>query len=472
MKKYILKQTTLALLLTLVLCSCESYLDNPPKSVLTMKKIKDYEALLNHSQSAKTIGVNTCLLTDDTYFPDSDPIGGLSLGQVTNVVHLNCYTFEEELYPNTSNDTDWADSYKAISNHNVIMEGIMSAEDGTQKQKDAIYAEALLARAFSFNQLVLLYAKAYDPETAESNPGIPLILESDINQKKLTRASVQKVYDRIITDVEKALPMLPDKPSQNAFRGSKYAAHAFLARVYLQQRSYKKALEHAEESLKLYSELINLNDYEVINPDKNSGRNNVPERDLNPESVYIKFTSFVNGMTGRAYIDPELINLFNKETDRRFKLYITDYYNKKQREYYIWAQASDPNIGIGTPEVYLTAAECHARDGNLTSAMDRLEKLCKNRYENYTPISRTNLTQKEVIKLVLDERRKELMMVPGIRLADIKRLAFDSDFSQPVKRTNKGYERTIPPTSNLLIVPIPNIVMEFNPNMEQNIRKD
>lgn len=470
MKRYIIKLASLLLIFSF--SSCEDYLDDAPKGIVTLKKIKDYESLLNYNQASKTIGVNTCFLTDDVYFPDSDPVGGLSFSQVSNIVHRNCYIFEERLYPNTTGDSDWSDSYKAISNHNVIMEGIMSAVDGTQKQKESIYAESLLARAFSFSQLVILYAKAYNSETANTDPGIPLILESDINQINLTRASIEQVYKKITTDVEEAMPKLPDTPSQNAFRGSKYAAQAFLARVYLQQRNFKKALDYAEQSLKAYSALIDLNDYELINPDKTSGRTNVPRRDLNPESVYIRFTSFVNTMTGRAYVDPELVNLFNKDTDRRFKLYITDKYNNKQREHYIWAQAFDANIGIATPEVYLIAAECYAREGNIASAMDRLEELRKHRYENYTPIPRNGLTQKDVLKLVLDERRRELMMIPGIRLGDIKRLAFDSDFSQSVKRTNKGYEMTILPTSNKLLVPIPDIVMEFNPNMEQNVRKD
>lgn len=472
MKQYNIIQSAALLFFVAFFSSCDDYLNKPPKSIVSMQKVKDYEALLNYSGATQTIGIYNCFFTDDVYYPDSDPNGNMSVNQISNISILNFYTFEERLYTGTDPDRDWEDSYSAIATHNTIMEGIMSAVDGTKEQKEAVYAESLLARSFAFSQLLTLYAKAYNPATMAQDPGIPLITSSDISQKNLTRASIQQVYETIIADAERALPMLPDQPYQNAFRGSKYAAQAFLARMYLQQGNYKKALDYAEEAIKAHPDLINLNDYELINPDKVSGRSNVPLRDKNPESVYIRITTFVNTMSGRTYVDPDLINLFDKETDRRFKLYITDNYNKKKRDYYVWAPAFNANIGIGTPEVYLIAAECQARLNHIEPAMDRLENLRQNRYENYAPVARSGLTQKDVIKLILTERRKELMMVPGIRLADIKRLAYDPDFSQPVKRTTNGQIIIIPATSNKLLIPIPDIVMEFNPDMVQNIRKN
>lgn len=461
-----------ALLSILFFSSCEDYLNKPPKRIVSLQKVKDYEALLNYSQSCTSIGIYSCFLTDDVFFPDSDPNGNLSLDQVRNVVIRNFYTFEKRLFPDTSKDFDWIDSYKAISVHNTIMEGIMGAVDGTEEQKEAVYAEALLARAFGFNQLLTVYAKAYHPETIHKDPGIPLITVSDIAQHNLTRATIGQVRETIIADAEKALPMLPDSPNQNAFRGSKYAAQAFLARVYLQQGDYKKALDYAEQVLKAHPDLINLNDYELVNPNNTSGRSNLPGSNKNPESVYIRLTTFVNTMSGRAYVDPGLIDLFDKDTDRRFKLYITDRYSNKQLDHYRWAQGFDANTGIATPEIYLIAAECQARLNNLDPAIDRLEELRKNRYENYTPISRSGLTQKEALKLIFEERRRELMMIPGIRLADIKRLAYDPDFSQSVTRTINGQTTVIPPTSNKLVVAIPDMVIEFNPAMEQNSRED
>lgn len=471
MKRFNIIQPALWLL-TFLFFSCEDYLDRAPKGVISLIKIKDYEAILNYSPSSRTIGIYNCFFTDDVYYPDSDPAGNLSLDQVSDVIIRNFYTFENQLYPSTSQDYDWVYCYKSISNHNTVLEGIMSTTDGTQAQKESVYAESLLARAFEFSQLLILYAKGYNPTTASTDPGIPLITSSDITQKNLTRSSVQKVHETIIADVLTALPMLPDNPSQNAFRGSKYAARAFLARMYLQQGAYEEALEYAKQVLSTHPDLINLNDCELINPNKTTGRSNVPLRDENPESLYIKYTSFSNGMSGRTYVNPNLIGLFDKNTDRRFYLYITDYYNSKQRDCYMWAQATSPNTGIATPEVYLIAAECQARLGYADLAMNYLEELRKNRYSNYTPIPTNGLTPKDVIKLILDERRRELMMIPGIRLADIKRLAHDADFSQSVVRTMKGETTTVQSTSNKLLVPIPDIVMEYNPDMEQNSRED
>lgn len=462
----------LVLIFTLCfLISCEDYLGNKPKGRVVPTTADDYEMLLNFQTAVETIGVYNCFLTDDVFLPDVDTLNNLSIQTVYSTIQ-KFYRLDEELYTQSETDRDWEDCYSPIYTFNVIIDNVLQATESTDQKKNALYAEALLARAFQYYQLIVLYANGYDAGKADQIPGVPLILKADINQSNLVRASLQEVIDQMEGDLIKAIPLLPDAPVSNAFRGSKPAAQMLLARYYMYQGNYKDALDQVELALKLKSELLDLNKQKVVKPELSTGRTDVPRYADNPEAIYIKTTSFGNTMSGRAYVDAGLLDLFDKEHDSRFRLFITKSFRNIDLDYYIWAQAMNANIGIATPEMYLTAAECLAREGKIDLAMDRLEELRMNRYSDYQAIDRKDLTAKKVIKLVLDERRRELMMIPGIRLADIKRLRNDPDYSSSVKRTIKGVTTVFPATSNRFVLQIPYIVMQFNPNMEQNSRKD
>lgn len=466
-----MKKCILVFLLIFSLVSCEDFLSIKPKSQVIPTTTKDYEMLLNMYNGVETVGIYSCFLTDDVFFPEVDASLDLSVHSLYPTI-FKFYSFDEELYTSGENDRDWNECYSSIFTYNVIIDEVLDSTESTEEEKNKIYAEALLSRAFQYHQLITLYAKAYNIETADKSPGVPLILAPDINQTNISRASIQQVYDRLEADLIEAIPLLPEIPTLNAYRGSKAAAETLLARFYLYQGRYKEALDLVESALKTKSDLLNLNNYEIVNPTMADGRTNVPIRENNPEALYVKITIFIKTMSGQAYVDYDLLDLFDKNNDRRFKLFITNKFVNIDLDHYLWAPAMDANIGISTPEVYLISAECNARLGNINAAMSRLEELRKNRYENYAEISKEGLTKNDVIKLVLDERRRELMMIPCVRLADIKRLGFDPNFSRSVKRTINGVTTIVAPTSNRLILQIPHIVMQFNPKMEQNNRTD
>lgn len=451
--------------------SCDDFLEKKPKDKVVLLTYDDYDRLLNDEYSNLTLFDDICFMTDDVFFPDTDPTNASArLGlNAMGRKYVNLYTFEENVFGDNP-DNSWNFCYNTIYTFNTVLNGVLSASKGTKVELEGLYGEALLARAFQYHQLLLVYSRAYNPEGANDNAGVPLILYPDAEPRILTRASVDSVYNLIINDTKQAITMLPDSPEPSAFRGSRYAAQAFLARVYLHRGDFKNALEYAELSLKEYAPLINLNNYEIVDSTLNVGRNNVPLRQDNPESVYIWHTPAREIMSNKAYVSQDLVDLFDQENDRRFKLYVTEYFNNVKLDYFLWIPAYVANIGIGTPEVYLTAAECNARLGNLDRAMELLNKLRENRYENYIPL--TASSQKEAIKLVLEERRRELMMIPGIRLGDIKRLSFDPDFKQSIVRTALGKNIEIKPNSNKLTLQIPKTVMDFNPDMEQNSRVD
>lgn len=107
----------------------------------------------------------------------------------------------------------------------------------------------MVGRAFEYLTLVNAYGKHYDAETAQTDPGVPLLLDEDINKTNLTRATVQQVYDQIKADLDQASLNLPERPVLNANRASRPVGYGMLARMYLYMGDYEQALENARLSL-------------------------------------------------------------------------------------------------------------------------------------------------------------------------------------------------------------------------------
>lgn len=75
----------------------------------------------------------------------------------------------------------------------------------------------------------------------------------------------------------------------------------------------------------------------------------------------------------------------------------------------------------------------------------------------------------DLLRFILDERRRELIM-SGIRLFDIKRLNLEPEFTKSVTHYVEDTEFTLEPESPNLVFPIPGVVLNYNPDMEQNPR--
>ena len=446
--------------------SCDNYLDIQPKGIVIPKKCEDYEALLNYAQLMKSSDNYPNWLTDDVFIPDVDDMTGgyesLALKE------QNLYSFQSETFGDGETDNIWTYGYNRIYYYNVIIEDIMNSTDATEQHKLQVQAEALMGRAFEYLILINAYAKHYDPTTASNDPGVPLMLTKNINQSNLERASVQAVYDQIKKDLDEAAKSLPAKPVNNVFRASKPVGYGMLARMYLCMGNYKEALKNAELSLEVNSSLLDLKLYKVIDPEKSIGRLDVPQRADNPENIYVRVPPQVYYMNGGIYGSDELISLFDKENDMRYKLYFTRYLGGVTCDYDLWAPYIYANMAMATPEIYLIAAECEARIGSKDKALKYLDQLRNNRINNNVELSAAN--NDEALKLVLDERRRELAIQGCTRLIDLKRLNREPQFAKTVIHVINGKEYKLEPNDPKYILPIPLNVLRFNPDMIPNER--
>lgn len=469
MKK--LHKLSLCVCAALCLASCDDYLDIKPKGIKIPETSADYERLLNYKTLQKSVDIYSVYMSDDVWLADDGVYGNF----VSKKLYVkNLYTFNSEVFGDGETDHFWEDCYKHIYYYNVIADEVMGAADDTEEHKRQLRAEALLGRAYEYLTLVNGYANHYDPKTAATDPGVPLQLDQDLNKENLQRASVQEVYDQIKRDLEEAAPNLPDKPALNAFRASKPVGYGILARMYLYMGDYEKALKNAEISLQHNSTLLNLLNYEVVDSMQAIGRINVPEaipttqKPINPENIYIRMPYMEMGVTGEVFISEEFDSLFDHKNDQRYLLYISDKMRGKQLEASLWMPYLRVNIALATPEIYLIAAECEARIGNKDKAMEYINKLRDNRIFNNVPL--TAATNQEALKLVLDERRRELPMLGGIRLSDLKRLNREPEFAKTIVHEVNGQKYVLEPNNPKYILPIPPKVLRFNPGMTPNLR--
>ena len=451
-----------------MLTGCNDYLDIKPKGEKIPTTVSDYETLLNYESVQKVSDTYPAYLTDDVFLPDvAEGTATPGLNSVDQSIR-NLYLFKKEVFGDAQDDGFWFASYNRIYYYNTVIDNIMDADGSDEQQKLSIRAEALISRALEYLYLVNGYAKYYDVRTAESDPGVPLILDEDISKKNLVRASVKDVYAQIQSDLQTALPNLPMQAKGNAFRASKAAGYGVLAKMYLYMGNYTEALKAANAVLEMNNSLLDLKKYAVVKPQSSIGRTNVPQDIDNPENIYIKFAPYVYGLSSKVFGSDELISLFS-EDDMRLQVYFTKNFRNIPTDKYVWAPYLRANLAVSSPEIYLIAAECEAREGSIERAIALINKLRDNRIKNNTDIVATD--RNDALQKVLEERRRELAMSGMVRYIDLKRLNQESQFAKTVTHvTGEGTFR-LEPNSPLYVLPIPAKVMRFNKNsMKQNER--
>ena len=134
----------------------------------------------------------------------------------------------------------------------------------------------------------------------------------------------------------------------------------------------------------------------------------------------------------------------------------------------LWRPWFEQNMGITTSEMYLVAAECEARQGNIGRAMELLNKLRNNRIVDNKALTAAN--REEALKLVLEERRREFALTGLTRFIDLKRLNLDSRFAKTVVHHVVGKDLTLPPNDPRWALPIPARPLRFNKSMLPNPR--
>lgn len=433
-------------LTVIMLVSCKKFLEVKPKGIIIPEKVADYEGLLNSRTMTMTFPVNLLDFTDDN-------LNDITSNNPSSTA--NGYYWRPILTVNEKADPDvWGPLYHTIYATNVIINNVMAATEGTTEKKKSVLGEALVVRATCYLDLLTVFAKAYDPLTAASDPGVPLMTSTNVTDKTPPRASVKVVLELLISDLERAAADLPTS-NLNRYRATKYSAYGLLSRIYLYMADYQNALKYSDLALTAPNRVLDYNTYPT--------GDDMPVYDKNPE-VLLQRSGYNGGSPVFMLYSDDLKSYFNDD-DLRYS-FLTVENNEG------FGRGSLPgfyNFGITVPELLLTRAEVLARQKNFNDAMTVINELRKNRIKTAAYADQTAASGEEALTKVLMERRRELAY-SGLRWFDMKRL--DNEGRMPeVRRINpvtQAVEAVLSPGSPNYTFEIPVRVSMFNPDIELN----
>lgn len=461
-----IKYTFLLLAGITALCSCRKYVEITPKGKIIPTEVRDYRLLMNNTTLLlPTMGTNE-YGTDDLSFAPSD----VYLTVISDVIQ-RLYNWADFIYADGATDPEWNRMYSQIYVANTVITGAPTATNGSTTDKNQVWGEALVLRANNYLYLVNQYAKMYDPATAATDAGVPLVLQPDLNAS-LVRVPVKQVYDQIISDLQTAVPLLQDSSVNNKYYASKAAAYSLMARAYLYMGDYTNALTNAQNALAINKTIFDLNT--IANNPENTLLNSV-----NPEIIYWKNAG--NAYANMIFSD-EFLGIF-QTGDLRRKLWMIDAnilfptwagvtyngennYNATTKK----VKSMTRNVGPTVPEMMLVQAECLARTGKYNDAINVINALRTKRIlaANYSPL--TNIPDAQVLSTVLEERRRELFC-RGIRWFDLRRLNKEAAFKKTIVHTwSNGTTNSLEPGSNRYLYPIPPVVLALSTEITPNPR--
>lgn len=390
----------------------------------------------------------------------------------------------------------WSAYYLVLADVNNFLEEIDDIIAENDKEKASIKkfkGEVYFTRAFYYHNLVKRFAKDYEPSTANTDLGVPLVLSFDISLKP-KRASVAEVYQQITDDLNKAKTLLASTAgSQSAKRITIDAATALEARVKMDMHDWSGAIAAA-------SSLISSGKYPLISDFteyKKMWLNDVstevifqyplkaPKELGNSMGLYLGFRPDDKKYSPDWVPQQWVVDMY-EDTDIRKKVYLQQKLVHIQGTDYkdIWCVNKFPGnpalkTGASTnyrnmpkvfrvAEMYLIVAEAGAQSEAESQALNALNELRTKR----GIAALTGLTGAALMDAVKAERTRELLC-EGNRLDDLK-------------RWKMGFTRTAPQNVNL-IVPgdnfsakrvaagadkfvwgIPTNDITTNPNIQQN----
>lgn len=449
MKKILL----LSVFFALLIAACDSFTEvSLPDTQLTAPAVFDTDAT---AKAAMT----------DIYTKMRD--NGLLSGRRTGMSHqLGLYADELEFFGTagsqsfgfannavlpTANEVQewWNSSYSQIYAANSVIEGISASHGMTQPAKDMLMGEALFVRAFIHTNL----ANVFGP--------VPYITTTDYQANStVSRQPYQAVLSQARTDLHQAVDLLPTEyAAPDRTRPNRFAAWALLARINLYLGDWPAAADAASAVLNeqgLYPWVTDLSQSYLKTASTTVWQFAAGTAGYNTHEG----NSFIfqAGPPPQAALSQQLISAF-EAGDLRFvnwtRLVTTG--SQSWRHVNKYKQAANTpttvelSIQLATPELVLIRAEAKARQGELVTSKEDVDRI-----RSRAGLAPTGaITQEGLLQAILTERRVELFCEHGHRFFDLRRLGqLDSAL---------GFKPGWQATDRLL--PIPDRDLMLNPNL-------
>lgn len=389
-------------------------------------------------------------------------LSGLSADELEN---YSSGSVPREFYENAININNtavdksfWGQAYKYIYAANAILEGLDRSSGVSSPTKKQLQGEALFVRAFCHFYLVNLFGDA------------PYLNSTDYKANIVKfRTPKAEVYKYIIKDLVAAQDKLDSTyKTLERVRPNKWAATAFLARVYLYTGNWAAAANQATRVIDQSSVygLDSLNGVFLKNskeaiwqlmPNNTEGFNTWEGKN------FILNTAPATGESNSAILSTHLLQAF-ESGDLRRSSWVDSVVTTAGNVYYFpskykvqrGAELKEYSMVLRLAELYLIRAEAYARLGNVTGARIDLD-LIRQRAGLPGTTAGAGTT---LLKALARERQVELFTEWGHRWFDLKRTDEANDILLTIKAS--GWQ----PTD--VLYPIPQNERALNLNLTQN----
>lgn len=233
-----------------ILLSCNDFLDTMPDDRAEINTVDKVTSLLvsayptNSAQLIAEISSDNAMDNGVLYTP-------------YNREQEDAYLWKD--ITTTGNDAPkalWDGHYGAIAAANQALFAI--EEMGNPASLQAQKGEALVARAYSHFVLANLFCLPYNPETANSDFGLPYSEKPETEVLvEYERGTMAELYEKINADIEEGFPLISDEIYKvPKYHFNKKAASAFAARFNLFYLKYDKAVAYADVALGSFPEKL------------------------------------------------------------------------------------------------------------------------------------------------------------------------------------------------------------------------
>lgn len=418
--KRLLLQTSILVILVISFGSCQKFLERPPEGQYTEEQALQDEADL----MAFSNGIYT-LLGDNAFYGGrhqilNELLGDHYRGEFFTGDYSEVYKRQNSIFGGTRDDY-YRKGYQIIARSNLVLKKL----DLATTQKNLLEGEARLFRGMAYFELVRMFAHPWGYSSDNSHLGVPLRTVIDLSVKD--RSTVAEIYAQIISDLGAAETLLPNVTANGTFySATKWAAKAFLAKVYFQQNNFVKAYQYANE---------------VITSNKFLLDNNLTYRfskGLSKEGILV-----IDDSLGAYQPGGELKGSFRSDiglpnfrfTDQFYAVATTRPADLRKTAWYSTTLQAGFNLltkynknNFDLPLVHLTEiklirAEAGAETGgaNLTIAITDINDIMARAYGGTTFNLPANATAAAVIAAARSERELE-MVGEGNRTQEIKRI--------------------------------------------------
>jgi starch-binding outer membrane protein, SusD/RagB family len=492
--------------LTITLGSCKKFLAEYSQDEMRPATTEDLAALMySEAYPYNQTTDNFDLLTDDIQCNGLASASGVQVSAYVSpfTAGTPIFTFDPTMFDANNVINSGSNLYQIyygkIKGCNVIIDQLGQVS-GSPQAKNAILGQCLFLRSFYYLKLVTLYSQMYNglginPET---NPGVPLVLSSQVRDGGLSRPTLKETYDQIEKDLLTAADLLKSNYTPaNRYRVGAITANALLCRFYLYRGldsdmdkviSYAN-LVFAERSIltPLRTFLTSTNSFSGTGIFDPGNSEVIWIYGANPQAGGVYFPAAASGATPPYTVSNALASLYEQGTnntnygDLRYMMYFSKFINGST---YLFNSTKATNNatsgtkGVRLAEVYLNRAEAlikrfikNGNDADRIQALADINLLRLNRYDTrntaYVPINITSGTA--LYAFYQNERRRELALEEGHRWFDIKRWKLGVTH-QYIAADGSSTIYTLPENSLLYALPIPYTALSANPDLVQNPR--